>query len=330
LGDPVLIPLIDARDEESRQQQLERLLVEHASPVIDSVAARISRSDRAITPDDIDDLVSTVRLRLVRKLQESETLDEEIIGDFGNYVARLTYNTIYDFLRERFPERTRLKNRIRYLLGHDHRLALWHTPEGMACGLAAWNERQDLLQSFAISRSMASRVMGDRERPHDAVAAMLQRAGRPLLLDTLVGIAADLWNITEARFEQPDHRLSETAPSHAVQYETRQLLEACWSEIRLLPQKQRAALLLNLRDPDGVNLIALLVLVRVAAFDEIAGAIGMSVEELTSTWELLPLDDLAIAERLQMTRQQVINLRRTARQRLARRTLLFRSNERRR
>jgi hypothetical protein len=177
---------------------------------------------------------------------------------------------------------------------------------------------------------MASRAMCHRQRPHDAVLAMLQRAGRPLLLDTLVGIVAELWEVTEARFEQPDDRLSERAPSHAAQYETRQLLHACWSEILLLPPKQRAALLLNLRDPDGVNLIALLVLVRVAAFEEIAGAVGASTDELTSIWESLPLDDLAIAARLQMTRQQVINLRRTARQRLARRTLLFGSNGRRR
>jgi hypothetical protein len=36
-------------------------------------------------------------------------------------------------------------------------------------------------------------------------------------------------------------------------------------------------------------------------------------------WESLPLDDTAIADRLNLTRQQVINLRKAARMRLARR-----------
>ena len=42
----------------------------------------------------------------------------------------------------------------------------------------------------------------------------------------------------------------------------------------------------------------------------------MSVDELTRVWNGLPLDDLKIAARLGLNRQRVIDLRRTARQRL--------------
>jgi hypothetical protein len=41
---------------------------------------------------------------------------------------------------------------------------------------------------------------------------------------------------------------------------------------------------------------------------------------LSALWDQLPLDDLSIAARLGVTRQQVINLRKAARARLARRT----------
>jgi hypothetical protein len=45
----------------------------------------------------------------------------------------------------------------------------------------------------------------------------------------------------------------------------------------------------------------------------------MTDEELTEIWNALPLDDVAIAAHLGVTRQQVINLRKSARERLVRR-----------
>jgi hypothetical protein len=45
----------------------------------------------------------------------------------------------------------------------------------------------------------------------------------------------------------------------------------------------------------------------------------MPVERLASLWNDLPIEDVEIAEHLGVTRQQVINLRKVARERLARR-----------
>ena len=50
-----------------------------------------------------------------------------------------------------------------------------------------------------------------------------------------------------------------------------------------------------------------------------AVVLAISEEELARIWNRMPLDDLAIAARLELTRQQVINLRQSARVRLARR-----------
>jgi hypothetical protein len=82
---------------------------------------------------------------------------------------------------------------------------------------------------------------------------------------------------------------------------------------------QRSALLLNLRDGDGRNALLLLILVNAAPFDEIAAALEMTTEALTAIWNDLPIDDLTIAEMLGATRQQVMNLRKSARERLTRR-----------
>ena len=100
----------------------------------------------------------------------------------------------------------------------------------------------------------------------------------------------------------------------------REDVEALWDEVKELPPNQRAALLLNLRDSEGNNALALLVLTRIATFDALAASLGMTPERLAELWSALPLDDRTIASMLGLTRQQVINLRKAARARLARRT----------
>ena len=324
MTDPVLIPFIEASDGESRERELERLMLQRAEPAIKSVIARFTRSGRALERDEAEDVLATVTLRLVRKLQ---TMHAEQIGDFENYVVTVTYHTIYDFMRRRFPEWPRLKNRIRYVLDRDPQFALWSTPDGIACGLRGWRERADLLQSLEIDRETATPVMLDEARPQPAVAALFDYAGGPMLLDAVVRTFADLWRIRETR---SDDASSEALPDHAAQHETRQFLRVLWHEIKLLTLDHRTALLLNLRDEDGVNAVALFVLARVAQLEEIAAALAMNVDELAKVWERLPIDDREIAERLGVTRQQVINLRRSARERLARRTFLTKKYERRR
>jgi RNA polymerase sigma factor (sigma-70 family) len=316
----LLARLLEAEDEEVRREELARVLVEHARPTIAAVVARFARSETAFSRDEAEDVMATVVLRLVGRLHAAENLDHGI-RDFEGYVATLTYRTIYDFMRERHPERTRLKNRIRYLLGHDPRFALWSTAHGSVCGLRSWEGRDDLLDSFTVSRSMASRTMLDRNRPHDAVAAVFERAGRPLSLETLVRVAAELWGITDARPSSGGEHIPAPHTNPTAHVETRQFLESLWTEIQLLPQNQRVALLLNSRDAEDVHAVALILTVGVAALGEVAAVMGMKSEELLALWERLPLDDRAIAARLGVTRQQVINLRRSARERLARRTL---------
>jgi hypothetical protein len=149
--------------------------------------------------------------------------------------------------------------------------------------------------------------------------------GRPLRVDDLVSLLADAWNIRDAppprTLEATD--LAGTTP--LLRFETRQYLERLWQEIRELIPRQRAALLLNLRAPDAANAVALLVLTGVASADEVAQTIGISTARLSEIWNDLPLDDLAIASMLGLERQQVITLRKSARERLTRR---MKSNDR--
>jgi hypothetical protein len=73
---------------------------------------------------------------------------------------------------------------------------------------------------------------------------------------------------------------------------------------------------------------AVLPLTGIATIREMAAALEMPAADLATLWRDMPLEDARIAERLGLTRQQVINLRKSARLRLGRRMTAFGNTER--
>ena len=69
----------------------------------------------------------------------------------------------------------------------------------------------------------------------------------------------------------------------------------------------------------GRGVVALLPLTGVASMRHIAEILELPAETFAALWNELPLEDVVIGEHLGVTRQQVVNLRKCARQRLARR-----------
>jgi hypothetical protein len=96
-------------------------------------------------------------------------------------------------------------------------------------------------------------------------------------------------------------------------------LKTLWNEIGRLPVRHRAALLLNLKNSEGDGLITLLPMTRIATITQIAEMLEFPAEDFARVWKDLPWDDNAIAGHLRLTRQQVINLRQSARATLKRR-----------
>jgi hypothetical protein len=152
-----------------------------------------------------------------------------------------------------------------------------------------------------------------------ALLKIFDFAQGPIFLEELVGIVARLWGINDrmATFD-PD-----AAGSHVASPESdlvqRRGLEGLWNEIRDLPVPQRAALLLNLRAGEGDSPIVFFPVMGIASIRQIAEVLNIPAEEFANLWGLLPLGDQTIAGRLGVTRQQVINLRKSARERLRRR-----------
>lgn len=291
-------------------REIERLVL-GARPVIDAILSRYTRSGTLMLPEDADDVVATINLHLVEKLRALHDDPDRGIENFQSYLATLTYNCANDFMRRSFPERARLKKRVRYALTNDPRLAMWNSGAGPAGGLAEWSGSASAASEIALALEPPS---GDTAQ---ALLAIFAATRRPVLVDAIVDFLAATW-----RIKPPPPALVIDAGREddaASRFEDRDFARALWEEIRQLRPAQRKALLLNLRYGGDLDIVTVLVMSGITTFGELASALEMDRDELLRVWKELPLEDAKIAAMLHVTRQQVINLRKAARDRLSRR-----------
>ena len=322
---------------------LEKLVVENAAPLVKQLLSfklRSSSSNSNRDSQEVEDLAGEVIVKLVKKLRECKSVPTERgILSLRSYVAVMAYNASDQYLREKYPRRFSLKNKIRYILTHRPGLALWEDDDrSMICGFAAhrtkgkpptrpWSDRaREGVVRFLSERFGATPI--ERANPAEVVGTVLEFAGSPLEIDELVSVMADVWRIRDAAVhsewtdeETPrrDELSSDPRDSLDARFDQGERLDRVWNEIRQLPVRQRKALLLNLKDEQGDAVITLLPILRVASVEQIAEVLEMPAEELAAVWQELPFDDATIAESLGATRQQVANLRKCARERLNRR-----------
>jgi len=123
LNDPQLEPLIRAAGDAERDAEIERLIVTLVQPLAARVLSRHSRQLSGIGSHDVEDILAGVTFRMVVKLRAVAKSADEAVLQLESYVRALTFNAANHHLRGRYPQRTRVKNRIRYILLHDKRLA---------------------------------------------------------------------------------------------------------------------------------------------------------------------------------------------------------------
>jgi hypothetical protein len=327
-GDPLLISFLDASSDEAASQALEHLLVRTEPVIKDAVHRELARS--TVGAGHLDDVAGEVQLRVVRKLRALRRDEGEPIDNLLGYVARAAEYGCYAFLRAQYPERSRFRNRLRYAVGHQASTALrcdehgiWrcHSARPVRSAPAPGsterfiNDPREWLADAGVDAGLPLPALTDR---------LLAKLDRPIELDRLVDALTVVLGITDAPparrdDEDPGALIPDPSPGAAAVLEHRETLVRTWNEIVSLPPRQRAALLLNLRDPDGGAILHLLPSTEVISSRSIAEALEISPEALAELWDKLPLDDLSIASQLGLTRQQVINLRKSARARLARR-----------
>ena len=322
--DPVLAPLLAARTPHEAASLLERLLLEHVQPVAQSVARLYrSRGLWARAPLDTDDAVATVLMRMTVALRDMAAgAGGAPIASLADYVAVATHNACHALLRAHAPARARLRARVRYVCTHDPQLTLRDDrPRGLLTGLAD-RVRPDALLADRTDIDAALNRIDPRGPLHVQVRAVATACARPLHFDDLVDAMARHLGVDDSTVGT-DHPASaplrDVGAPIDVALADRAFLAFVWKEIVALPLNQRRALLFNLRDDQHRGMIGLLPIVGLATPDEIADVLEWPRDTFGSLWPLLPRDDEWIADALGLTRRQVINLRKCARERLGRR-----------
>lgn len=348
--DPLLLPFLRATEEESHRH-LDRLLKD-ADPVIRLILRRNLRavpSGNRANPNsqEAEDVHSDAVLQLVTRLREARLRPQgAVIHDFHGFTATVTARCCASYLRKKYPQRASLKNQLSYLLNQktgQGGFAIWEGRNGESlCGFAAWQGRdasrgkryQQLLDHpQRVAEAALPREDVTRLNPAVLIAALFNWAGEPILLNDLVQVVGVLWGKEDAppSFNEPDEerdadpysRVPDSGADLSDRVIQRAVLEQLWSEVRQLSSRQCAALLLNLKDAQGGAVIDLLPQEGIATLRQIAELIALPAEQFAALWKNLPIDDEAIAGLIGATRQQVINLRKSARERLARRMKAF-------
>jgi len=334
--DALLEPLLTATTDEHADKLLSQLIAGHAEPVIKGVIRFKLRfnSYQETQRAEANDIHQDVVLQLVSQLQRFRKLPTaHPITDVRGMAAIIAHRTCARWMRRQFPERHALKNRLHYLLTRQRGFALWNDQNGkLLAGFAVWQQQKkpasgarnlsDVENLPAQVRALKSDKPGELA---ETVASLLNYVGGPVEFDELVSGLAAIQGISEQpvkSLEHDDHEGFEPAatdPDPAWRIEKRMFLQRLWEELKQLPLNQRAALLLNLKDASGFGCITLFPATGIATIRQLAAALEVPVERLAELWNDLPIEDARIAELLGLTRQQVINARKSGRERLTRR-----------
>lgn len=346
--DAALRPWVEARNEPQQSHLLEVLLSEQIEPLIREIVGYQFRvffdaMGRSSQQGESEDVCSEVRLHLLTRLRDLQTdPTTQSIRNLRSYVAVTAYRACYEYLRRKYPKRYSLKHKLRFLLSQHPDFALWQQGRGLwLAGLAGWGGRPMTVAArthprlnhlfsapaeFAQQHRLLAKTTASALSP--MLHAIFNQLQQPLELDDLVSAVAALCEIKDQTAQaetEPTNtaawleQLPDPGPDLSETLAQRSYLARLWEEVRQMSPRHCVALLLNMRDERGGSATELLVFTGVATFAQLAEALAFSETELAEIWPQLPLDDLTIAARLDLTRQQVINLRRSARERLWRR-----------
>jgi hypothetical protein len=289
---------------------LAKLISEQAEPIVVEIVRYKVRADR-----DSEDLRNNILLQLISRLRHlRESPAQKPIRSFRDYVAVVSYNACGEHFRHKNPHWQTLKDQLRYVVAHDSDFTSWKENGRRVCGFREWMGRP------AANREAVEQAAGapSGSKVSDRIRKIFRALEAPAFADDLLTVLAhhlpseSISEITTEDLAHPQQDVESTLSLRAH-------LREAWNEICLLPVPQRIALLLSLRDADGEAILAVLPASGIATIRQIAQTLEMPAEQFAMLWNGLPLEDLKIAQILKVTRQQVINLRKSARQRILRR-----------
>jgi hypothetical protein len=317
---------------------------------------RVSLDPANLSRDNQDalEIYGDVWLALFRKL--NATAAE--IQNLRQFAAAVTSNTFSDYLRRRYPHRHSLSNKLRYFIENTPSYGIWMQGDETLCGFAGWpGQKAQRASAERIATLGGDRGSHQLELGRIPAVAKMNRVHWSSLLDSifhylagpiewheLVAAVAFALGVKDHEPEEPSVERPSTAPSPYEQARQLELLRKLWTEIINLDPRWRAAFLLN--PPMGAEIeifvqhgiatiraIGLLLAFSDSQFERVwqqlppksdgrVQALETYDQKFAFFWNQLPIRDAFIGLLIDRTAQQVIALRRLARERLCER--LFR------
>jgi len=335
--DKLLKEFVLATDEDA-DRALATLYQEGIEPAVSVVIRHKMHISLRIDGEDRDnqiglDLISGVKTALLPLLRRIRARSESAEFDnFRAYVRAAALNAYRQYLRDKYPNRLRLRNKVRYILTRQPAFAIWKdSSETSMCGLPAWRDLElgpigaGAAEELRIALSQDASASGstdDNASIIQVIESIFERAAGPIGFEDLISMIWKTLGLTEPQSVSDDDvstgQLKSVDQNIEQRLDDQFLLERLWAKICTLPLRHRQALMLNLHDANGDNMLALFPSLGIASLRQIAAALEYEPADLAALWNKLPLDDLTIAGRMGLTRQQVINLRQSARASLRR------------
>jgi len=327
--DNVLLPYLTAKDEQERQQQLDELVTLRAAPLIRQVLRRrlgfyVNAQGVNENNQDAEDLYQEAITRVVQilnQLQASQTTPD--IENFERYVSRVASNIFIDFLRDKSPERTRLKDSLRDLFRRHRDLVSWVYEGEILCGFVEWRKTgksafsdqgsgnvDTRLETFKSVRFADEDV--SRAPLSQVLAELFDWIGGPIQLDALVRMIAYVLDLKEQHIESLDdqtRRWDTYFPEHIQTGETHvqanELLARLWYVVIRLPPEQRDAFAFGFEDQAGQDFFTLLLVAGIVTWNELAKGMMRSVDEIARLRMIMPMDGATAADELGVTKGNV-------------------------
>ncbi len=347
--DSVLASYLKAKDIQAREALLEELMIVHTVPIIRRVLRQqlgvICSESKSFTNSDAVDLCQEIVTRILTKLREMPIkLHSKEIQDYVSYTIRITRNSCHDYLRNKYPSRHQLKNRLRYLISGSRRYSLWQSPAvyKQCCGHLEWKGRppgrtwisdeilvERIKSQLPITRKLTAKVL------EEIVNLIFTQINSPIEIDHLVTLVARILDSRELVIESLDfdHSGHSRHAGHSGYawmaneiadrklradelLEYRERIRRLWQEIVKLPVKQRKIIVLSPVDHHGEDLWSLLVESGVVKFHDLLTALDLTRDDFLMLWRRMPLKSAELAGYLELSRENIARWRYYARQQL--------------
>ncbi|MCI0664792.1 MAG: hypothetical protein L0220_27330, partial [Acidobacteria bacterium] len=243
-------------------------------------------------------------------------------------------NVCNDYLRMKYPERNRLKSKLRDLMKRHSGFSCWKAEDQLVCGYSSWAGGIESAKAVIMMRELEEnesfagfgRTNGKeliKLALSDLVVELFDRCGGPIEMERLVHMIAGVLGVKDYQKESIDtspisiQRIANAPGRDHEELEAREFLRHLWMKIGELPRNQRKAFALTCGDHTGESLLHTILREQVVTITQIYSALEITRDELIEIWDSLPLDAAAAAIHLKTSIHMVAKWRHRSLKRLA-------------